>query len=206
MSLLAIINGAIAQGTAPDLSGWHPDNAQNSFANTMVDSIVLEISHGHPLLRPAARTGVWCATKLATDAGGWRQINRAGHPMMWPIFWPNDTDFSDPSNTRHPSQDVSAAAEYIGGQIAAVVAAAGTAGDPTGYGRTVATKLFPDVLPYVIGTPATYGFAGFNGRTQADNAPEAMLSLVTNMAVPSGLRPAVTEQQRDSNFPYVVPA
>jgi hypothetical protein len=86
------------------------------------------------------------------------------------------------------------------------VAAAGTAGDPTGYGRTVAAKLFPDVLPYVIGTPASYSFAGFNGRTQADNAPEAMLSLVTNMAVPSGLRPAVTEQQRASNFPYVVPA
>ncbi|HET6190414.1 MAG TPA: hypothetical protein VFE59_25855, partial [Trebonia sp.] len=180
--------------------------AQNSFASTMVDSIVLEISHGHPLLRPAARTGVWCATKLATDAGGWRQINRAGHPMMWPIFWPNDTDFSDPSNTRHPSQDVNGAAEYLGGQIAAVVAAAGTAGDPAGYGRAVAAKLFPDVLPYVIGTPATYGFAGFNGRTRADNAPEAMLSLVTNMAVPSGLRPAVTEQQRDSHFPYVVPA
>jgi hypothetical protein len=54
--------------------------------NTLVDSIVLEISHGHPLLRLAARTGVWCATKLATDAGGWRQINRAGHPMMWPIL------------------------------------------------------------------------------------------------------------------------
>jgi len=206
LSLLAIINGAIAQGTAPDLSGWHPDSAQNSFANTLVDSIVLEVSHGHPLLRLDARTGVWCATKLATDAGGWRQINRAGHPMMWPIFWPNDTDFSDPSNTRHPSQDVGAAADYIGGQVAAVVAAAGTSGDPTGYGRTVAAKLFPDVLPYVIGTPASYSFAGFNGRTQADNAPEAMLSLVTNMAVPSGLRPAVTEQQRDSNFPYVVPA
>jgi hypothetical protein len=206
LSLLAIINGAIAQGTAPDLSGWHPDSAQNSFANTMVDSIVLEISHGHPLLRLAARTGVWCATKLATDAGGWRQINRAGHPMMWPIFWPNDTDFADPANTRHPSQDVGGAAEYIGGQIAAVVAAAGTSGDPAGYGQTVAGKLFPDVLPYVVGTPATYSFAGFNGRTQADNAPEAMLSLVTNMAVPSGLRPAVAEQQRDSNFPYVVPA
>ena len=33
--------------------------------------------------------------------GGWRQVNRAGHPMMWPIFWPDDTDFSDPANTRH---------------------------------------------------------------------------------------------------------
>ena len=28
--------------------------------------------------------------------------------MMWPIFWPGDTDFSDPANTRHPSEDVAA--------------------------------------------------------------------------------------------------
>ena len=61
-------------------------------------------------------------------------------------------------------------------------------------------------LPYVVGTPACYGFAGFNGRTRADNAPEAMLSLVAGMAVPSGLRPSVTQQQRSSDFPYVVPA
>ena len=58
---------------------------------------MLEVSHQHPQMRPGARTGVWCATKLATDAGSWRQINRAGHPMMWPIFWPNDTDFSNPA-------------------------------------------------------------------------------------------------------------
>jgi len=206
LSLLALINGAIASGTAPDLSGWRPEAAQNSFADTFVHSIVLEVSHAHPQLRPGTRTGVWAATKLATDAGGWRQINRAGHPMMWPIFWPGDTDFSDPSNTRHPSEDVTGAAKYIGEQIAAVVAATGTSGDPRGYGRAVAAELFPDVLPYVVGTPASYGFAGRNGRTLADNAPEAMLSLVTNMAVPSGLKLAVSEHLRDSSFPYVVPA
>ena len=206
LSLLALINGAVASGTAPDLSGWQPDNAANSFAGTTVDSIVLEVSHSHPQLRPGARAGVWCATKLATDAGGWRQINRAGHPMMWPIFWPDDTDFSDPSNTRHPSEDVNAAAKYIGEQIAAVVAAAGTSDDPQGYGQTVARDLFPDVLSYVVGTPAVYGFAARNGRTRADNAPEAMLSLVTNTAVPSGLKPAVAQDQRTSSFPYVVPA
>jgi hypothetical protein len=126
--------------------------------------------------------------------------------MMWPIFWPTDTDFSNPANTRHPSEDVSAAAKYIGDQIAAVVTAAGISGDPEGYGRTVAGKLFPDVLPYVVGTPAVYGFTGFNGRTLAGNAPEAMLSLVTNMAVPSGLKPSVARDQRDTSFPYVVPA
>jgi len=206
LSLLAIVNEAVANGTAPDLPAWRPENAKNSFANTHVDSIVLEVSHQHPQLRPGARIGVWCATKLATDAGGWRQINRFGHPMMWPIFWPNDTDFSDPANARHPSEDFNADGAHLAGQIAAVVAATGTSGDSQGYGQTVARELYPDVMSYAVGTPATYSFATFNGRTQADNAPEAMLSLVTNTAVPSGLKPSQSEHLRDSNFPYVVPA
>jgi Domain of unknown function (DUF4331) len=205
LSLLSIVNEAIASGTAPDLSAWRPEKAQNSFANTTVDSIVLEISHQHPQLRPGARTGVWSATKLATDAGGWRQINRAGHPMMWPIFWPNDTDFANPANVRHPSDDVSAEGRHIADQVAAVVAASGASADPLDYGQAVAKRLLPDVLPYMIGTPATFSFDAFNGRTQADNAPEAMLSLVTNTAVPSGLKPSVAEHLRGTTFPYVVP-
>jgi len=58
----------------------------------------------------------------------------------------------------------------------------------------------------VVGTPAVYGFTGFNGRTLADNAPEAMLSLVTGTAIPSGLTPGVAAAQRSGTFPYVVPA
>jgi len=90
--------------------------------------------------------------------------------------------------------------------IAAVVAASGASGDPQGYGQTVARELFPDVLPYAVGTPAIYGFAARNGRPLADNAPEAMLSLVAGTAVPSGLKPSVAKNQRDDKFPYVVPA
>jgi hypothetical protein len=203
LSLLSIVNGAVAKGTAVDLSGWRPGEAKNSFADTHVESIVLEIPHSQ--LQRGARIGVWCATKLATDAGGWRQINRAGHPMMWPIFWPTDTDFSNPANTRHPAEDFAAVGEHIAEQITAVVAASGTSGDPQGYGQAVARELFPDVLPYVVGTPASYSFAGFNGRTHADNAPEAMLSLVVGSAVPSGLRPSAARQWRNNTFPHVVP-
>jgi hypothetical protein len=205
LSLLGIVNGAVAQGTAADLSGWRPENAQNTFAGTSVETIVLEVPHQHPQLRPGTRIGVWCTTKLATDAGGWRQINRAGHPMMWPIFWPDDTDFSNPANTRHPSEDFAADGTYLAGLVAAVVKAGGTSDDPRDYGRTVARELFPDVLPYVVGTPATFGFATRNGRTQADNAPEAMMSLVTGTAVPAGLKPSVAKDLRDRNFPYTVP-
>jgi Domain of unknown function (DUF4331) len=206
LSLLFKISAAVKDGTAPDLSAWRAENAQNSFANTTVESIVLEVSQHDPQLHAGAHVGVWCDTKLATDAGGWQQINRAGHPMMWPIFWPDDTKFDNPANTRHPSEDFDAVGKYIGDQIAAVVSASGTSEDPQGYGQTVARELFPDVLPYVVGTPATYGFANFNGRTLADNAPEAMLSLVLDTAVPSGLKPSVTNHLRDQNFPYVVAA
>ncbi len=205
LSLLAIVNGAVAKGTAPDLSGWDPGKARNSFAGTTVRTIVLEIPHADPLLRPGAKAGVWCATKLATDAGGWRQVNRAGHPMMWPIFWPGDVQFTNPANTRHPSQDAADDGATLAGQVTAVAAAAGSIGDPQGYGQAVAGALYPDVLPYVVGTPASYGFAGFNGRTLADNAPEVMLSLVTGTAVPSGLTPATAARQRSAQFPYLVP-
>jgi len=206
LSLLGIVNAAVKNGTAPDLSAWQPESAKNSFAGTTVESIVLEVSHQHPDLHAGARIGVWCATKLATDAGGWRQINRAGHPMMWPIFWPDDTDFSNPANSGHPSADFAARGKYIGEQVAAVVSASGTSDDPQGYGETVARELLPDVLSYVVGTPATYGFANRNGRTMADNAPEAMLSLVLDTAVPSGLTPSVSRDARATSFPYVVPA
>ncbi len=206
LSLLSMVNSAVRSGTALDLSGWRPEKAQNSFANTTVESIVLEVSHQYLQLQPGAHIGVWCTTKLATDAGGWQQINRAGHPMMWPIFWPDDTKFTNPANTRHPSEDVEAVGTYTSNEIAAVVAATGTSDDPAGYGQTVAQELFPDVLSYVVGTPANYSFAARNGRTLADNAPEAMLSLVVNTSVPSGLRPAVSQQLRRKDFPYVMPA
>jgi hypothetical protein len=206
LSLLAIVNGAIAKGTAVDLSGWRPEKAKNSFARTSVGSIVLEVTHDDPQVRLGRRIGVWCATKLATDAGGWRQVNRGGFPMMWPIFWPGDTDFSNPANTRHPAQDFAAEGGHLAGQVAAVVAASGTVDDAGAYGEAVARELLPDLLPYEVGTLARFGFAGRNGRPMADNAPEAMMSLVTGTAIPSGLRPSVASGQRSSAFPYVIVA
>jgi hypothetical protein len=204
LSLLFKVNGAVANGTAVDLSEWEPEKARNSFADTTVDSIVLAVSHESVRLAPGTHIGVWATTKLATDAGGWRQINRAGHPMMWPIFWPTDTEFTNRQNTRHPAEDFDALADEIGGRIAAVVAAGGNSEDPHGYAGVVVQRLFPDVLPYVVSTPATYSLASFNGRALADNAPEAMLSLVAGTAIPSGLKASVSQHLRSDNFPYVV--
>jgi len=72
LSLVGRVKSAVREGTALDPSGWRPESAKNSFAGTTVESIVLGVSHRDPQLRPGAHRGVWCATKLATDSGGWR--------------------------------------------------------------------------------------------------------------------------------------
>ncbi|WP_173037681.1 DUF4331 family protein [Phytohabitans flavus] len=203
---LMVINAAVRDGTTVDLTSWAASGAKNSFAGTNVYSIVLEVAHDHPRLRPRTKIGVWCATKLATDAGGWRQINRFGHPMMWPIFWPDDKDFSNPANERQPAEDFNSDGKWIAEKIGAVVAANGTSADPQGYGALVARRLFPDVLRYMVGTPASFGFTGVNGRAIADNAPEVMFSMVLDKATSSGLGPSTTAAQRTDRFPYVVPA
>jgi hypothetical protein len=117
-----------------------PPEREEQLRRTYVESIVLEVSHQHPQLRPGAHIGVWCATKLATDAGGWRQINRGGHPMTWPIFWPDDVRFTNPQNTRHPSEDFQALGKQIGDLIATAVAATGSSADPQGPDQQVSVR------------------------------------------------------------------
>jgi Domain of unknown function (DUF4331) len=192
-----------------DNGGWAPGTAASSFTGSQICAIVLELPHSDAELRPGRRIGVWAAAKLATDAGGWRQVNRAGIPMMWPLFraigGADDSADYQRDTAAQPADDPADDAERVAAFVAAAVRRTGI-GDPEGYGRGVAARLLPDVLPYEIGSAAAFSFAGFNGRALADNAPEVIYGLVTNSAVPTGLDAASAAETRQDKFPYVVPA
>ena len=204
LSLLELVSSSVTGGTALDLSKWRPAQAENTFSGTSVASIVVEVPHGYAGLSAGTRVDVWASTTLSDGSGGWQQINRGGRPMMWPIFWPDDTDFSNPANTRHPAADVAADGDAFAQMLTATMAANG-ATNPQEQGQAVAQELFPDVLPYEIGTLAVFSKDVRNGRALTDNAPEVMLSLVTGMAVPSGLTSVAAEAFKGSSFPYVAP-
>jgi hypothetical protein len=198
------MNAAVKNSAKVELPDWSPDAAKSSFAGSTIHSIVLEIADQDPRLKAGRNIGVWGTTKLATDAGGWRQINREGHPMIWPIFRPDDSEYAGAANKSHPADEVEGESEHIARLVTGVVAANGTCDDPPAYGRTVAEHLLPDVLPYRTGTPAGYGFAEHNGRSLADNAPEVMFSLVLNSATSTGLKPGQFSDMRSDRFPYAV--
>ena len=67
--------------------------------------------------------------------------------MIWPIFRPDDTHFTNPADTDSPFKDFEAERDHIAQHIAAVVAASGTSGDPQGYAQTVARGCSPMSYP-----------------------------------------------------------
>jgi hypothetical protein len=204
-NVLHAVGHAFQDGTVVDLAGWDPAKARNLFAGHTVYSIVLEIPDGELLAQVPARhrVGVWAVATLATDAGGWRSINRVGLPMIHPLFTQYNEDLGNRLNAGRPADDFETYGDVVGKSIAAVVSAYGTAEDPQGYGEKMAHRLFPNILPYEVGTPAVFGFAEWNGRSLTDNVPDVMFSLAANTPVRMGIGKESVTSKPSKSFPYV---
>jgi hypothetical protein len=204
LSVLLAITSAIERHEVVLVDDRAPGHAINSFAASTVSTIVLALPHSDAEVRPGRDMALWTTSRLRRDTSGWHQISRQGLPMVGPLLRPTGSEIARLANTTHPSQDWTHFGGQIADEVAGVVLRHGTAADPEGYGAAVARRITPDVLPYTIGTSATFGFAGINGRTLRDNVAEVMFSLVTNRAIPTGLRPhgAATNEHA---MPYVVP-
>jgi len=203
--VLHAVGHAFQDGKSVDLSGWDANRAKNLFAGHTVYSIVLEVPDGE-LLAGAdnkRRIGVWAVATLATDAGGWRQINRIALPMIPPLFTQYNEDLGNRLNAGRPSDDFATYGETLIKSIASVVTAYGTAEDPKAYAEKLAHRLLPNVLPYQVGTPASFGFAEWNGRSLTDNAPDVMFSIAANTPIRLGITKESVVSKPSTTFPYV---
>jgi Domain of unknown function (DUF4331) len=203
--VLHAVGHAFQDGTTINLSGWNPSRAKNLFAGQTVHSIVLEVPDSELLADAGGnrRIGVWAVATLATDAGGWRPINRVALPMIHPLFTQYNEDLGNRLNAGSPLEDFATYGAAVAKAIAGVVAANGTAEDPRAYGEKVAHRFFPNILPYEVGTPAVFGFAEWNGRSLTDNAPNVMFSIAANTPVSLGIGKESVTSKPSKKFPYV---
>jgi Domain of unknown function (DUF4331) len=202
--VLHAVGHAFQDGTKVDLAGWDPSKAHNLFAGHTVYAIVLEVPDADLAGAGGNRKiGVWAVATLATDAGGWRSINRIGLPMMPPLFAQYNEDLGNRFNAGRPADDFATYGAQITKSIGAVVAAYGTAEDPHAYAEKIAHRMFPNMLPYAVGTQASLGFVEWNGRSLTDNAPNVMFSTAANTPIQLGIgKESVTSKPRKT-FPYV---
>ncbi len=203
--VLHAVGHAFQDGTTIDLSKWDPKQAKNLFAGHTVYSIVLEVPDAELLANAGGnrRIGAWAVATLATDAGGWRPINRAGLPMIHPLFTQFNEDLGNRLNGGGPAGDFETFGETVIKAIAGVVSAYGTAEDPRAYAEKVAHRFCPNMLPYTVGTPAVFGFAEWNGRSMTDNAPDVMFSIAANRPVSLGIGKESVTSKPSPKFPYV---
>jgi hypothetical protein len=92
--------------------------------------------------------------------------------MMPTLFAQYDEDFGNRLNAGHPSEDFAIYGAHVTKSIGAVVAAYRMAEDPHAYAEKIAHRMFPNMLPYTVGTQVSLGFVEWNGRSLTDNAPE----------------------------------
>ena len=203
--VLHAVGHAFQDGTTINLAGWDPSRARNLFAGHTVYSIVLEVPDSELLAGTSGNrhVGVWAVSTLATDAGGWRSINRVGLPMIPPLFTQFNEDLGNRLNAGRPADDFATYGVAVIKAIAGVVAANGTAEDPRAYAEKVAHRLFPNMLPYEVGTPSIFGFTEWNGRSLTDNAPDVMFSIAANAPVRLGIGKESVTSKPSTTFPYV---
>jgi hypothetical protein len=197
-TVVTAVKTAIAEGKSVALDGFVLDEAANIFAGTDVGAIVLELADG---VLPAGTVGFWGATVLATDAGGWRQINRCAQPLINTLFDLEDAEHGIDFNATEPCEDRELYGSTIVRDTAAVVTAMGTVDDPQAHAEGLRDTLFPDLLRYEVGTDAHFGTERRNGRGLSEPTPEAMFELVLGTPVRMGLDGALAAPRIE--FPYL---
>lgn len=197
-SVIMAVRTAITRGEPVVLDRSTP--ATNLFDGTDVGAIVLEVADE---VLPAGTIGFWGATALATDAGGWRQINRCAQPLINTLFALEDGDRGTDFNATEPCEDRARYGPQVVRETAAVVAAMGTSSDPGSHAERLRDTLFPDVLWYETGTDAHFGTDRRNGRGLGEPTPEVMFELVLGTRIALGLDGAFAVPAPRAGFPYL---
>jgi hypothetical protein len=171
---------------------------QNPFAKRNVTAIVLEVPNE---LIGKGKINAWATISLFGHAPE-VQVSRWGLPMVTHLFLndPGDQDAKEQFNASVPSEDIERFAKSIADVAEKMTTYAGSAADPSEYGKLIAARLCPDTLPYELGTSAAFELANFNGRALGDDVLDVMLTLATNTTTVDGLAPDRGRIRK--NFPY----
>jgi hypothetical protein len=171
------------------------ENHSNLFAGRHVAVIVIEVPTE---LIGTGQVNGWATISLFGHAPE-TQVARWGLPLLTHLFIRDDRMREEYNHTA-PSADNALFRAHIGDVVCETARRAGTVSDPQAYAERVLARLGPLTLPYKLDSPASFDYAGFNGRALGDDVMDVMLSLMSNSALGDGVAPDST--LFSSDFPY----
>jgi hypothetical protein len=175
------------------------ENRKNFFAKRNVTAIVLEVPTG---MIGEGRIHGWATASLFGHAPE-IQVSRWGLPLITNVLIPDET-VREVYNRTGPVNDRENLGPALSQFAARVSGLAGSTPNPVEYGRQVADRLCPVMLPYELGSDAAFDFAEFNGRALGDDVMDVIITLASNVALSDGVAP--DRMRIQSAFPYFGPA
>jgi hypothetical protein len=204
-------------GTAPELfagnaSGLHTflnaffkehsykedsfSNRQDFFARRNNTAMVLEVPNR---LIGQGKIHAWATVSLYGHAPE-VQVQRWGLPLLTHLFLNSSEELKDKFNSSVPADDVAFFSKPIAELAEKMAVYAGSATNPSEYGKQVAARLCPALLPYELGSQAALDYAGFNGRPLGEDVMDVMLTLAANKPLGDGATPDRSRIRKE--FPY----
>jgi hypothetical protein len=171
---------------------------KNFFKSRNVMALVLEVPTS---MIGSGEVHLWSTASLYGHAPE-VQICRWGLPLFTHLYLsdPGRPGLADKYHQSSPSDDVALFGDAVASFTAKVASRAGSTRNPQEYGRAIASRLCPVMLPYELGTDAAFGLADFNGRPLWTDAYDVMLTLAANRPITDGVAPDSTKIGND--FPY----
>lgn len=184
---------ALAQENQFAAEVW--DNRKNFFGKRNVTALVLEVPTS---MIGRGRIHAWATASLYGHAPE-VQVSRWGLPLITNVLIADEA-VRETYNRTGPADDREKLGETLAQFATRVSGLAGSTPDPAEYGRQVADRLCPIMLPYELGSNAAFDFAGFNGRGLGDDVMDIIITLASNVALADGVAPDKTRLR--SEFPY----
>jgi hypothetical protein len=175
------------------------ENRKNFFAKRNITAIVLEVP---TVMIGRGRVHAWATASLYGHAPE-VQVSRWGLPLISNVLISDET-VRETYNRIGPADDREKIAPALAQYAERVSAVAASTPNPAQYGRQLADRLCPIVLPYQLGSQAAFDFAGFNGRALGDDVTDVIITLMSNVATADGVAPDRSRIRAD--FPYFGPA
>jgi hypothetical protein len=142
-----------------------------------------------------SRVHAWATASLFGHAPE-VQVSRWGPPLISNVLLADEA-LREIYNRTGPAEDREKLGAALAQYTATVSELAGSSPNPFAYGRQVADRLCPIMLPYKLGSDASFDFAGFNGRNLADDVMDIMITLAGNFALSDGVGPNKTRIQTE---------
>jgi hypothetical protein len=190
-----VVNGLFAEGRYATEAFDHQNNL---FAGRNNIATVLEVPNA---LLGSGTVRAWASASLFGHAPE-EQVYRWGLPLFTHLYLsdPANAGLADRYHQSVPADDVAMFSAAVRTFTTTFCRLAGATEDPEGYAEVATARLIPAVLPYRIGSPATFTVDEFNGRPLGADAFDVMLSLGANTAVADGVVPDVARLR--PQFPY----